>query len=109
MLLLMNVSEEMSFQLSNTSQSRNVSFSCEIKNHAIIIYSIFWNGSDRKIIQCGMETEREISGGYQSFPSERVKSRSFIMLPWPKQTFSGAGLIIDHASMMEYLLPGKNK
>lgn len=111
-LLLLNVSEDMSFRLADVAEMDNLSLRCEIQLTNLTFSSSYWDGGPKEVYDCYLNavTASEV---FLQFPSSSQFNSDSTYLLLPEEAVAvgrrhkAAGLLISH-SILQQLLPGQN-
>jgi len=116
-LKLLDVSNEIAFQLSNISQLAGIPILCEISFENITTFSSYWNGTQGdSLFGCDLTTELPPEDLLR-FPSDKNNSSdtkmgvtSYIVLPkeMNQKAYKSEGVFIAASNLVKQLLPGRN-
>jgi hypothetical protein len=111
-LILLNVSEDMSFRLTDVAEVDGRSLRCEINLSNVSLSSSYWDGGPNDVHDCYLNT-MAVSNVFQQFPlSGQSYDSTYILLPEEAiavgRTHKAAGLLISHY-ILQQLFPGQNR
>jgi len=109
----LEVSNDISFHLSNVSQSAGIPLLCEIPLKNVTISSSYWDGTQSPILGCDLKNlpAQKVSltfPNYENITNEDGNIKSYILLPSEitKSAYKASGVLIAASNLIKKILPG---